>query len=164
MKKIVLIINLFIVSTSIAQSNRQAFTLNIAANETQQYKADIQESPYFVKEKILQIYCGEKVFIECQISGDTISTMKIVEENINIKSTIEIELTQNSEDRKNISTMLVVKNPFQKKLNYNAIMYTPLSQTWKTTSIILIQPNLMNFETWPHAIISIVLEGWRFEE
>ncbi|MEQ3661759.1 MAG: hypothetical protein ABNG98_05750 [Flavobacterium sp.] len=164
MKKIVLIINLFIVSTLIAQSNRQAFTLNIAANETQQYKADIQESPYFVKEKILQIYCGEKVFIECQISGDTISTMKIVEENINIKSTIEIELTQNSEDRKNISTMLVVKNPFQKKLNYNAIMYTPLSQTWKTTSIIPIQPNLMNFETWPHAIISIVLEGWRFEE
>lgn len=163
MKKIILLINLFVVTISVAQINRKAFTLEIAANETQQYKAEIPESPYFVKEKILQIYCGEKVFIECEIANDTIKTMKIVEKNINPEKTIEIEFTQESQDRKLISTMLVVKNPFNKKLNYNAIMYTPISQAWKPTSIIPIRPKLQNFETWPHAIITIVLEEWRFE-
>jgi len=163
MKKAFLIFTLLLVTISFAQEKRKAFTLEIAANETQQYKAEIPESPFFVKEKILQIYCGEKIFIECEISKDTISTMKIVEKNINPKRTIEIEFIQDSEDRKNIRTTLMVKNPFDKKLNYNAIMFTPLSQNWKSTSIIPIQPNLMNFEMWPHAIISIVLEEWRFE-
>lgn len=162
MKKILLLINLSIVLISTAQ-NRKAFTLEIAANETQQYKAEIPESPYLVKEKIVQIYCGEKIFIECEISKDTISSMKIVEKNTNPKKTIEIEFTQNAEDRKNISTMLIVKNPFDKKLNYDAIMFTPICQTWKPTSIIPIQPKLMNFETWPHSIITLVLENWRFE-
>lgn len=163
MKKI-LIFFIFLTTTfSFSQQNRKAFTLEIAANETQQYKAEIPESPYFVKEKILQIYCGEKIFIECEIAKDTISKMKIVEKNINPKKTIEIEFNQHSEDRKNINTMLVVKNPFNRKLNYNALMFTPISQTWKPTSIIPIQPQLMNFETWPHAIITIVLEKWRFE-
>lgn len=165
MKKIILFINLLIATVSIAQSNnRKAFTLEIAANETEQYKAQIPESPYFVKEKILQIYCGEKVFVECEIAKDTISTMKIVEKNVNPKRTIEIEFTQDSQNRKSLNTMLVVKNPFDKKLNYNAIMLTPISQNWKSTSIIAIQPKLQNFETWPHSIISLVLEKWRFEK
>lgn len=163
MKKITLFFALLFVTFSFAQQNRKAFTLEIAANETQQYKAEIPESPFFVKEKILQIYCGEKVFIECEIVKDTISTMKIVEKNSNPKKTIEIEFKQDGQDRKNISTMLVVKNPFNKKLNYNAIMFTPLGQKWTPTSIIPIQPNLMNFETWPHAIVTIVLKEWRFE-
>ena len=163
MKKTLLIFTLLVVTISFAQQNRKAFTLKIAANETQQYKAEIPESPFFVKEKILQIYCGEKVFIECELAKDTISTMKIVEKNINPKKTIEIEFTQNSEDRKNIRTTLVVKNPFNKKLSYNALMLTPASQTWKSTSIIPILPELMNYEMWPHAIVSLVLEEWRFE-
>lgn len=164
MKKIILLVNLFITIFSIAQSNRKAFTLEIAADETQQYLAEIPESPYSIKEKIIQLYCGEKVFIECEIIGDSIATMKVVESNIYPEKTIEIDFKQNAEDRTNISTLLSVKNPFNKSLIYDAIMFTPISQTWKRTSIIPIRPNLINFETWPHAIVTLALEKWRFEE
>ncbi len=164
MKKILLLLNLFVISISVSQTNRNAFTLEIAANETQQYKADVPESPYFVKEKILQIYCGEKIFVECEIANDTISSMKIVEQNVNPEKTIEINFKQESQNRKNIMTMLTVKNPFEKKLIYNALMFTPISQEWKETSIIPIRPKLMSFETWPHAIVSLVLDEWRFEK
>ena len=72
-------------------TKRKPFTLEIAANETQQYKAEIPESPYFVKDKILQIYCGEKVYVECEIVGDTISEMKIVEKNYRFYDTPILE-------------------------------------------------------------------------
>lgn len=124
----------------------------------------IPESPYFVKDKIIQLYCGEKVFVECEIAIDSIATMKVVEANINPEKTIEIDFSQDAEDRTNISTVLKVKNPFNKKLIYDAIIFTPISKTWKRTSIIPIQPNLMNFKTWPHPIITLVLEEWRLEE
>lgn len=163
MKKIILFTNLLIFTVSIAQSNRKAFTLEIAADETQQYVAEIPESPYFIKEKMIQLYCGEKVFIECEIVGDSIATMKVVELNINPEKTIEVDFKQNAEDRTDISTILSVKNPFNKSLIYDAIMFTPISQTWKRTSIIPIRPNLMNFETWPYAVVTLALEKWRFE-
>lgn len=166
MKKIILTI-ILIFSLSLYSQNdkpkRTTFKLEIAANETQQYAADIPESSFFVKEKILQIYCGEKIFVECEIKGDSISKMKVVEKNIHPEKTIEIEFTQNSENRKEISTQLWVKNPFSKTLRYDAFMFTPISQQWKSTSIIPIRPNLQNFEHWPHAIISLVLQNWRIE-
>jgi hypothetical protein len=166
MKKTIFLIILFLSISLYSQNDkpkRSSYKLEIAANETQQYAADIPESPYFVKEKTLQIYSGEKIFVECEIQDDSISKMKVVEKNINPQKTIIIDFTQNAEDRKSIRTDLRVKNPFNKKLNYNALMFTPISQQWKKTSIIPIYPNLENFEMWPHAIVTIVLENWRFE-
>jgi hypothetical protein len=164
MKKVLIILNLLFLTISFSQEKRKAFTIEIAADETHQYSAEIPESPFFVKEKILQIYCGESLYIECEIDKDSISSMKVVEKNLHPEKTIMIEFTQNSEDRKNITTMLKVKNPFNKKFNYDAYMFTPTSKNWTSTSIIPILPNLMNFETWPHPIVTLILENWRFEE
>lgn len=149
---------------SFCQEKRNAFKLEIVADKEHQYGADIPESPYFVADKVLQIYCGEKLFVECEIKSDTIFEMKVVKENKNPKKTIEIDFYQEAEDRENIITMLSVKNPFDKALLYDALMFTPISQTWKRTSIIPVRPTIYSFETWPHSIISLVLENWRFVE
>ncbi|RXR18867.1 hypothetical protein [Flavobacterium stagni] len=166
MKKIILT-SLLSISFSMTSQNevqkRNNFKLEIAANETQQYVADIPEGPYFVKDKILQIYCGEKIFVECEIESDSISKMKVVEKNNFPERTIVIEFTQNSENRKEISTELWVKNPFSKTLKYEAMMFTPNRQEWRSTSILPIMPNLQNFEHWPHAIVTLVLGNWRVE-
>ena len=165
--KTLLIIAFSIFSLSLYSKNdrplRNAYTLEIAANETQQYGMDVKESPYFVKEKVLQIYCGEKIFVECEIEGDSISHMKVVKNIIYPEKTVIIDFNQNSENRKEISTDLRVKNPFNRKLSYKALMFTPISQQWKRTSIIPIEPNLENFEMRPHAIVTLVLDGWKFD-
>lgn len=165
--KPILIITFVIFSLSLYAQNdmpkRKAFKLEMAADEMHQYTMDIAESPYFIKEKIIQLYCNEKVFVECEIKADTISTMKVVEKNTNPERTIIIEFNQNAENRKDIQTNLIVKNPFNKKLNYDAVMYTPTRQQWQRTSIIAILPDLLGYEIWPHAIITLVLDNWRFE-
>ncbi|WP_431244787.1 hypothetical protein ACQ9BO_11320 [Flavobacterium sp. P21] len=163
MKQIIIILTLSVTFFSFAQKNRKAFSLEIAVNETQQYKAEIPESPYFVKEKLLQIYCGEKVFVECEIAGDSISDMKIVTENTHPEKTIEIQFSQDVKDRKSINTMLQLNNPFNKDLVYEAIMLTPFSEQWKSTSTIPITAKLMSFETWGHPIISLGLMNWHFK-
>lgn len=166
MKTIIAIIfsmfSLFLYSQN-EKAKRSAYRLEIAATETHQYEMDVKESPYFVKEKILQIYCGEKIFIECETDALTISKMKVVENNVNPEKTIVIDFSQSAENRKDIRTDLYVKNPFSKKLIYDALMFTPISQKWKSTSIIPIDPKLENFEMWPHSIITLVLENWKLE-
>lgn len=163
MMKILLATVLF-TSCCMAQTNRKAFKLEIAANETQQYVSDINESPYFVKDKVLQIYCGESVFIECEIAGDSIASMKVVEKNVHPEKTIEIKFNQENEDRKNIMSMLEVNNPFDRDLTYEAIMLTPASKKWNPTSIIPVPANLKGFETWPHAIVSLALMDWKLKK
>jgi len=165
MKVFVVIFSLFSLSL-FAQNDkpmRKAFRLSIASNTTEQYAMEVQETPYFVKEKVLQLYCGESVFVECELQGEVISSMKVVAENLNPKKTIVIKFTQDSSDRKNIITTLNIENPFDRDLIYEAGMYTPISQQWKSTSVIPIRAKLQSFETWPHAIITLVLDHWQLK-
>lgn len=166
MKKITLFAILLFTLSLYSQNDkpkRSSFKLEIAADETHQYTMNIDESLYFVKENIIQLFCGEKVFVECETNGELITKMKVVEKNINPEKTIIIEFSQNAENRKEINSMLIVKNPFSKELHYEAAMYTPISQQWQSTTIIPIRPNLQNFEMWPHSIITLVLENWKLK-
>ena len=143
--------------------NREAFKLNIAVNLKQDYGMEVTQTPYFVKSKILQIYPGEKVLIEAEIKADSIFSMKSVKENLHPEKTIEVEFLQDAKDRNNISMFLNVKNPFDKTLKHDALMYTVEGGQWEKTSIIPIRPKLQNFETWGYAIITLVLDNWRLE-
>lgn len=146
------------------REKRKPLSLNLAVDTTQYYAMDVEETPFLVQEKVLQIYPGEKVFLETEIKGDTIYSMKSVEKNLYPEKTIEVEFTQDANDKNNISMFLNVKNPFNKTLKHDALMYTVAGQKWERTSIIPIRPKLQNFETWGYTIITLVLDNWRFEE
>jgi len=63
--------------------NREAFTLTLPVDGEQYYEWDVKNSPYFVDEKVLQIYPGEELFVEVEIENNEIISMKVVEENLN---------------------------------------------------------------------------------
>ena len=144
-------------------THREPFKLQIAIDEEQFYGMDIERTPYFVKDNILQIYPGENLFIETEVQDGSVKSMKVVAKNTHPEKTITIEFNINDEDKKKISTFLTVKNPFNKKLLYKALMFTPISQKWKPTSIIPVRANLIGYEHWPHPIITLVLEGWELQ-
>ena len=142
---------------------REPFKLDLVVNTEHNYGMDVAKTPYFVKEKILQIYPGEKVLIETEVKSDSIFSMKVVEKNLNPEKTIEVDFFQDAKDRAKISMFLNVKNPFNKTLKHDALMYTVEGGQWEKTSIIPIRPKLENFETWGYAIITLVLDNWRLE-
>ena len=167
MKKILtLAFLLFIGITSNAQNNkpkREAFKLKVAIDSLNFYQQDIPESPYFVEDKILQIYPSEKVFIETEIKSDSIYSMSVVKENLNPDKTIIIEFNQKVTGRIHNGMRLSVKNPFNKTLKYEALMYIKGRKEWIQTSIIPIRPKLVNFELWNDVIFSLVLVEWKIE-
>ncbi|NHN24196.1 hypothetical protein FIA58_000775 [Flavobacterium jejuense] len=160
------VLSLFLLTIGFSQNEitkRKAFTLEIVADTEHNYEMDVKETPYFVKEKALQIYPSETLLIQTEIKADTIYSMKIVDKITIPEQTISIKLSLNAEDRSNVVTSLVIKNPFSKKLFYNAMIYSPISQKWEKTNIIPIAPKLMSIETWPYSIITIVLDNWSLE-
>jgi hypothetical protein len=167
MKKIIYLTLIFLTSYCYSQNEikeREPFILKLAVDNDQFYQMNVEKSKYFVKENIIQIYPTEKLNVEVEIKNDTIFSMKVVEKIIEPKRTIQIEFLQNVKDKKPEGMMLKVTNPFGRKLHYNAMMYIVGHDKWISTSIIPIQPNLVNYETWNDVIITLVLEKWRFEK
>jgi hypothetical protein len=167
MRKIIFLILISINSICYSQNDikeRQPFVLKLAVDNDQFYKMNVEKSNYFVKENILQIYPSEKLNIEVQINNNSISSMKVVKKITNPKTTIQIEFKQNIKDKKSEGMMLIVKNPFNKKLIYDANMYIVGHNKWIPTSIMPILPNIIGYETWSDVIITLALDKWRFEK
>ena len=147
MKKIQFIIIASLANFCYSQNEikeREPFVLKLAVDNEQFYQMDVPKSKYFVKKNSIQIYPTEKLNIEVEIKNDTIYSMKVVEKILEPKRTIQIEFLQNVKDQKNEGMVLKVTNPFDRKLNYNAMMYIVGNNKWIPTSIIPILPNLIN--------------------
>lgn len=142
---------------------RDAFTLKLAVDSTTFYQQEVARSKYLVKDDILQIYPGEHLFIEAEVKDNKIQSMKVVKENKNPAKTIELEFSQDVSGRQNQGMMLEVSNPFDKILNYDAMMNVVGKKGWFKTSIISIRPKLKSLELWPQVVITLVLNNWRFE-
>lgn len=145
------------------KSFREEFTLKLPVNGEEFYEQNIEKSPYFAAEGILQLYPGEKLFIEVELEKKEIVSMKVVKANLNPDRTIEIALIQNTKDGKSESMMLKVINPFKKDLEYNAMMFIVGQDKWISTSILPVRGGLTGYETWSDVIISIVLSEWKLK-
>lgn len=142
---------------------RDTFTLILPIDGVSYYEQEVERSPYFFEGNILQIYPGESLLVEVTLKGDEIALMQVVKENINPERTIQLEFTQKTKDNKSEFMMLKVSNPFDKKLNYKAMMFSVGATEWKKTSIIPVQPGLSSFESWKEVIVSLVLSEWSLE-
>lgn len=123
MKKICLIIVLALIKLSTyGQSNdlpqRDPFILKIAVSDTNFYQADIKASAYILPNNTIQIYPGEKIFIEIELVDKEIKSMKSVKAIVHPEKTLVIALTQSTEGKTPKNMILGVDNPFNYKLDY----------------------------------------------
>ena len=157
---------LFIVSHSFAQSNdlpiRSAYKFKLAIDKKSFHQTSVKSSPYILKGGSIQIYPGEKVFIEIERIGDEIKSMKSVRENLNPEKTLRILFFQQATDRENDFMYLNIINPFNKNLKYKAYIFLPVQHKQVETVVDVIQANNETQEAWPHPIEAIALSGWKF--
>ena len=142
---------------------REGYTLKLPVDGENFYEQKVEKSLYFVKDDILQLYPGEKVFIEVETTGKIINSMKVVKNNLKPKKTIEIEFTQTTKDRKSESMMLKIENPFNMDLEYKAMMYIVGHDKWINTNVYPVKAKLTGYEMWNDVIITLALSHWEFK-
>ena len=145
------------------KTNREEFTLKLLVKGNQFYEQKVDKSPYFVKENVLQIYPGEKLFIEVETTKSQITSMKVVKENLNPQKTIMIEFSQTTKGRKSESMTLKIVNPFDKDLEYKAMMFIVGHDKWINTNVYPVRAKLTSFEMWSDVIITLVLSDWKLK-
>ena len=146
MKYLVLSFLVFLPLLSFSQNdcpNRESFELIVKVDQEGFYQQQINMSPYFVNQGILQLYPGEKVFVETEINNDKIINLKTVKKVIHPEKTIEIEFKQAVNGKVHENMILTVNNPFDKELKYSALIYILNHSKWVETSIIPVFPKLL---------------------
>ena len=142
---------------------RESFVLNLAVSEDQYYAAELGESPYVLPENTVQVYPGEELYIEADVEDDVLVNLKNVGEIKNPEKTLIIKFSQICDGKKHQAMMLSVFNPFEKDLEYSAIIYLLMYGRWVETDVIDIKPNAIGYETWRDIICTIALNGWKLK-
>jgi hypothetical protein len=145
------------------KTNRNEFVLKLPIDGESLYQQKIESTPYFVKDKVLQLYPGEKLFIEVEHLKKQIIKMSVVKKPINPDVTIEVSLIQNVKDGKSESMMLKISNPFKWDLKYKAMMFIVGQDKWILTNVLPVKANLSSIEIWNDVIITLVLSDWELQ-
>lgn len=111
----------------------------------------------------IQIYPGEKLFIETEVLNNKIITMKSVKEIKDSTKTIVITFTHVDENKVYSRTMLDIENPFRKDLIYEAKMFLMKNNKWVQTNVYSVRSKLSSIEIWPDVIVTMALTGWELK-
>jgi hypothetical protein len=167
MKNTIILILILITLGAFAQGNdkpsREALKLKLSVNDTDFYAADIKQSDYVLKNNTIQIYPGEKIFIEMDVVNKEIKSLKSVKENINLEKTVTITFSQVSEDRKHQQMILNIQNPFAFNLNYSAAMFLMKQKRWVKTDVLPVRAKIGSYETWSDIIVTMALSDWKLQ-
>jgi CxxC motif-containing protein len=139
---------------------RQPYKLKMPVDKNSVYEMDVPTSAFVQNNNIVQIYPGEKIFLEAKIINDSLR-LKSVKEIKNPEKTITVSCTQAVTKGKHENIMLKIENPFDKDLYYSASMYLMRSSKWVPTNVYPVKAKLIAFEMWPDVIITLTLTDWK---
>ena len=156
-------ISIFMMFSTFAKdkNERDPFELVLAVDEEQYFAAEIPQSPYVINDSIIQIYLGEKVYIEADVKDNVLTNLKRVESIKKPKKTLTIEFIQQSEGKNHQFMMLTITNPFSKTLSYSAHICLVKYARWVDTNVVDVMAGISSIETWPDLISSIALDEFK---
>lgn len=159
----------FLIIVGYSQTNSQnikrpLLNLKLFVDDKSFYSSPIVESDYVVNDSIIQIFPGEKLFIEADVVRDRLTNFQVVNEIKNKDKTLVFEFQQKANGKVHEQMILTVTNPFNKTLQYKALINLMRTKRWESTSVLPIMPKLQSIEMWPDIITSVILVGFKLNE
>lgn len=142
---------------------RPAYKLKVAVDKKSYYEEEIKSTPYILPDTTIQLYPGETIYVEVTEENGMIKNMFAVPVIRDSAKTITISFWQETEGKVNSMMMLKVINPFPYQLIYKAGIYLLKQKKWVVTDVNPVEKNLSGYEIWYDIIISIALNGWKFQ-
>ncbi len=143
---------------------RPAFDLKLFVDDNQFYSAPIVETPYIINDSIIQIFPGEKLFVEADVLKNRLTNFRVVNEIKDEKKTIVIDFHQTSNGKVHEQMILIIDNPFDKQIYYKAKMHLMKHKRWVDTSVYPVMAKLRAIEMWPDIVTSLALIGFELRE
>jgi len=142
------------------QNIRPAFTLKLFVDDSTFYQAPMGATKYVPKDGVVQIFPGEKLFIEAEIRNDSLVNLKTVTEITHKEKTLTIAFIQEHKDKVHEQMVLHINNPFSKKLTYRAHIDLMKQKKWVETDVVPLFPSVLGNETWQDLITTIALSDF----
>ena len=137
---------------------RAPFKLKLHVDDERYYEQSFDRIPY-VSGNDVYLFAGETFGINVTATENEIS--HIAYERNPAKADVELRFTQ---EKSQNGWMLVIRNKLKRRLYLDAVMTRPGSDEIFTTNVLPVEPNLSDFESWPHPIVQLVLRNFRFSE
>jgi hypothetical protein len=142
---------------------RTPYKLQVVVTKDVTYEEDIQATPYVLPKNTIQLYPGEKIYVEVEQENNEIKSMTAVKEIKDSSKTLIISFTQTLKKKVHESMMLNIHNPFSTALAYDAQIYLLAQKKWGNTDVYPVEARLSGIEIWPDVITSIGLGHWKFQ-
>jgi len=133
---------------------REPFTLRLHVDKEHYAEYPIGKVP-FVHNGAVYLYKGDSFGLRVQVEDGVVKSLAYVADGST--ADVSLDFTQQIKEDGSATMLLTIVNRTQYKLAMQALMVTPNQQRPQATSIIPIEPGLINFESWPHPIAQLVL-------
>jgi hypothetical protein len=139
---------------------RAPFVLKLHVDNEHYYEEKFDKVPY-VAENSVYLFAGETFGVNVTVTENQLS--RITYQPDPAKADVALAFTQEKSE-KGLMMMLVIRNKLKRRLAFDALMTVPEKKGIYETSVLPVEPNLSNFESWPHPIVQLVLRNFRFSE
>lgn len=139
---------------------RAPFKLKLHIDDKRYYEQSFDRIPY-VSGNDVYLFSGEAFGINVTAAENEIS--RIAYEPDPAKADVELRFTQEKSEN-GWMMMLVIRNKLKHRLYLDALMTIPGKEEILNTNVLPVEPNLSDFESWPHPIVQLVLREFRFSE
>ena len=143
---------------------RPPYKLTVLVDKKTSYEENLNERPYVLPNRTLQLYAGETVFIEIDQTDGTINQFKAVKEIKDSAKTLIISFRQIADHNVHQQMILKIVNPLPFKIVYKASIFLLKQKRWVVTDVFPVMPGISGMETWQDIITSIGLGGWTLEK
>lgn len=141
---------------------REPFTLKLPVDKTHYYEERYEKQIPYVFDNDVYLFNGEKSGIKVTGSDGEIATIRY--EKDAKKADVVFEFKQDKDSEGSLMTLLIIENKLPRRLYLDALMTRPDRKQIFRTSILPVEAKLTNYESWPHPIIQLVLQNFRFSE
>jgi hypothetical protein len=139
---------------------RSPFSLELHIDDEHYYEQKVDHVPY-VADGDVYLFAGEAFGVNVTVVGDRLT--RITYQPVPAKADVEFKFTQ-EKSHDGFMMLLVTRNKLKKKLFFDALMAVPGKTGIYKSNVLPVDPNLSNYETWPHPIIQLALRNFRFSE
>ncbi|HEY4354913.1 MAG TPA: hypothetical protein VGN16_04125 [Acidobacteriaceae bacterium] len=139
---------------------RPPFVLKLRIDKQHYYEERFEHIPY-VADGAVYLFAGETLGVNLTIRADQI--LRISYQPDLAKADITFEFKQ-QQGQSGLVMLLIIGNALKQKVRFDALMTIPGDKELHETSILPVGSGRTNTESWPHPIVQLKLENFRFSE